>query len=114
MKRLMKLTGLLAGLGAAIWLMRDRLISLALPREPEPPTFRVGPRPATPAEGDDLTMINGIGPVFAARLYEHGITTLAALAAADPVQVAAMLDTQPTRVEGWIAEAAERIADATS
>ncbi|NOY56417.1 MAG: hypothetical protein GXP34_10585 [Actinobacteria bacterium] len=103
MKRLMKLTGFLAGLGAAVWLMRDRLISLALPREPEPPTFRVDPAP----EADDLTAIKGIGDVFASRLQQQGITTLQALAKADPAVLAEQLDTPQSRVEGWIAEAGQ-------
>ncbi|NIA25237.1 MAG: hypothetical protein GWP04_06675 [Gammaproteobacteria bacterium] len=106
MKRLMKVTGFLAGLGAAVWLMRDRLISLALPREPEPPTFRVDAAPAA----DDLTVISGVGDVFASRLRQHGITTLQALAQANPVTLAEQLDAPLSRVEGWIAEAAQRSA----
>jgi len=101
MKRLMKLTGFLAGLGAAVWLMRDRLISLALPREPEPPTFRVSPT----VEPEDLTVIKGVGAVFSTRLQEHGVATLQALATADPAVLAAQLNTAQSRVEGWITEA---------
>jgi predicted flap endonuclease-1-like 5' DNA nuclease len=99
-KRVFKLTGFLAGLSAAIWLMRDRLISLALPREPEPPTFRV-----SPGEEDDLTKIKGVGDVFASRLKEMGIATFKDLAEADPGTVAAYVDTQSARVENWIAQA---------
>jgi len=106
MKRLIKLTGFLAGLGAAVWLMRDRLISLALPREPEPPTFRVDPAP----EADDLTVIKGVGDVFASRLRQQGITTLQALAQADPAALAQQLGTPQSRVEAWIAEAGQRSA----
>lgn len=106
MKRLFKLTGFLAGLGAAVWLMRDRLISLALPKEPEPPTFRVPPA----TEPEDLTVIKGIGTVFAGKLEEHGITTLRALANANPSIIASQLDTSEARVEPWIAEARRRTA----
>jgi predicted flap endonuclease-1-like 5' DNA nuclease len=101
MKRLFKLTGFLAGLGGALWLMRDRLISLALPREPEPPTFRVGPG----ALPDDLTEIKGVGEVFAGRLVSIGITTFRDLATSDPESVAQQLDTQTSRVNDWIAQA---------
>src|SRR5680860_683174 len=97
MKRLLKLTGFLAGLGTAVWLMRDRLISLALPREPEPPTFRAGPA----AEPDDLTVITGIGDVFASRLQEHGITTLQALGQADSAALAEQLNTQASRAVSY-------------
>jgi predicted flap endonuclease-1-like 5' DNA nuclease len=101
MKRLLRLTGFLAGLAAALWLMRDRLISLALSREPELPTFRVGPGEPP----DDLTEIKGVGGVFAGRLAAMGIATFEALARSDAATVAQHLDTQPSRVEGWIAQA---------
>lgn len=104
MKRVFKFTGFVAGLGAAIWLMRDRLISIALPREPEPPTFRVGPA----GEGDDLTEIKGIGDVFAARLNSAGITTFEDLAGADPETLASQIDTQATRIQEWVEQARAR------
>ncbi len=107
MKRLLKLTGLFAGLGAAIWLMRDRLISVALPREPEPPTFRVGPGPELAVAGDDLTRINGIGPVFSSRLQQAGITTFAQLAVQDPAKLAEQVGATPAQVESWVDQAAE-------
>ena len=39
------------------------------------------------AEADDLTKINGIGPTFAKRLQEAGITTYKALASSTAEQV---------------------------
>jgi len=101
MKRIFRLTGFLAAVAGALWLMRDRLISLALPREPEPPTFRVGPG----ASLDDLTEIKGIGDVFAGRLAAIGIITFQDLALSDAATVAQRLDTQSSRVEDWIAQA---------
>ncbi|MFZ0492580.1 MAG: helix-hairpin-helix domain-containing protein [Acidimicrobiia bacterium] len=101
MKRFLKLTGFVAGLAGALWLMRDRLISLALPREPEPPTFRVGPGEPP----DDLTEIKGVGGVFAGRLASIGIATFQDLARSDAATVAQHLDTQSSRVEDWIAQA---------
>jgi predicted flap endonuclease-1-like 5' DNA nuclease len=41
---------------------------------------------------DDLEVIEGIGPKIAALLREHGITTLARLAAAQPSDIRAILD----------------------
>ncbi|MDH3661788.1 MAG: helix-hairpin-helix domain-containing protein [Alphaproteobacteria bacterium] len=67
--------------------------------------------------GDDLTVIKGIGPSIQIKLRSFGITSLAALAAADPEALAARLKaSQPistTRVKGWIAAAKDRTADNT-
>ena len=56
---------------------------------------------------DDLTMIKGIGPVFATRLNKAGIFTYAQLAAQKAEKV--QFITQVTRWDpaDWIAEAAE-------
>jgi len=60
-----------------------------------------------PEPGDDLELINGIGPVFSARLREKGITTLAQLAAADPEALAAIVESFPERVveDDWVGQA---------
>ncbi len=110
MKNVIRFFGVLAGLGTVIWVMRDRFISLALPREPEPPTFRVAPHPPQPIEekpthSDDLTIVKGVGPVFAARLEDSGITNLADLSAADAEVLAKAIDVPATRVSDWIEEA---------
>lgn len=110
-KKFFRFLGVLVGLGTAIWVMRDRFISLALPREPEPPTFRVAPRPPQPIEekpiqADDLTMIKGVGPVYAARLEDCGITSLTDLSAANAEALATAIEVPAARVTDWIAEAA--------
>ena len=107
MKRLGKLFGLAAGLAAVLWAMRDRFVSIAAPREPEPPAFRVVPPPPEPADGDgeDLTKVRGIGPVYADRLRSVGITDLAELAAADPAKVAEAADVTPERAADWVSQA---------
>jgi len=65
---------------------------------------------ATPAgSGDDLTEINGIGPVFAMRLEDHGITTFAQIAAADADGLAALVDARPDQTAHWIEEAGGRV-----
>lgn len=109
MKKVIRYIGVLAGLGTVIWVMRDRFISLALPREPQPPSFRVSPHPPPverPASrSDDLTIIKGIGPVYAARLEEAGITSLADLGKAEAESVATSIDVPAGRVGDWIKEA---------
>ena len=74
----------------------------------------VGPEAA---DGDDLTVIKGIGPVVQTKLRSFGITSLAALAASDPEALAAKLKTsQPistTRVKGWIEAAQDKTAGRT-
>jgi len=108
-KKVIRFFGVLAGLGTVIWVMRDRFVSLALPREPEPPTFRVAPQPETPAKSptrDDLTIIKGIGPVYAARLEGAGIEKLGDLASARADALSAAINVPAERVRHWIDEAA--------
>jgi len=110
MKKALRFIGVLAGFGTVVWVMRDRFISLALPREPEPPAFRVAPHPPQAehdaSQIDDLTIIKGVGPVYATRLEDAGITSLAGLAAADAGGLAATIDVAAGRVSDWISEAA--------
>ena len=122
MKRLIRVLSFCAGIAALIWAMRDRFISLALPREPQPPTFRhredhpnVPHRPhpedsAAPGpDSDDLTAIKGIGPVYAAKLTEMGIESFAALANASSAAIADRLDTAESRTASWIDQAKTRL-----
>jgi predicted flap endonuclease-1-like 5' DNA nuclease len=110
MKKFMRILGILGGIAAVAWAMRDRFVSIAAPREPEPPSFRVvtepTPPPTPPTEPDDLTIVNGIGPVFARRLMEAGIATISQLAAADPARVAEVAGVPEARVETWLEQAA--------
>lgn len=90
-------------------------MSVAIPREPEIPTFQVPerlPPPAEPAPEEDeadlsespptLTDVEGIGPVYATRLASAGVNTVADLAAADPEQVAKAVEAPVGRVQRWI------------
>lgn len=65
----------------------------------------------------DLQQIHGIGPGVARRLQQAGIADVAALAIADPEQIAAALRDMPVvsneRIHEWI-EAAGRLASAAS
>lgn len=101
--KVVRLVGILGGLGALAWTMRDRFISLAVPREPQPPTFRVVP--SLQDAGEDLTLISGIGPVYAARLRNAGFTTLALVAAADPERLGEAAGVPTARAEPWVAQA---------
>jgi predicted flap endonuclease-1-like 5' DNA nuclease len=76
------------------------------PHEPEAPVVAVA-APEVPS-GDDLTAIHGIGPVYAMRLHDRGITTFAELAAADGAQVADAIDVPRSRLDDWIEEAGSR------
>lgn len=97
MKRIAKIIGFVGGTIAVIWAMRDRFISVATSREPEPPAFRSGPPPAAPV--DD---IDGIGPVFAERLGKAGLGTITALADASPDSVAEAAGVSAARARTWI------------
>jgi predicted flap endonuclease-1-like 5' DNA nuclease len=67
----------------------------------------VSPKSTPTPDPDDLTVIKGVGPVFAARLNKAGIFTYAQLAAQTPEKV--QFITQVTRWDpaDWIARAAE-------
>jgi predicted flap endonuclease-1-like 5' DNA nuclease len=80
LKTFLRLAGLVVGLGAAAWALRNRLLPAPAIPEGPPPRFRTSP-PATAAP-DDLTVIKGIGPVYAERLVAAGFDTFAALASA--------------------------------
>lgn len=57
---------------------------------------------------DDLTRIEGIGPVYNRRLQAGGIPTFVALAAADPVRLAEIIQPQSWQrlnYEDWIEQA---------
>jgi predicted flap endonuclease-1-like 5' DNA nuclease len=59
------------------------------------------------AEPDDLTEIKGVGPAYADRLEDAGVTTFAGLAEADPEELAAATDLSPKRVGRWIDRAGD-------
>ena len=118
MKRVARIIGFLGGVAAVVWAMRDRFVSIAAPREPETPSFRVVTTPAPPTEptaptqtpeAEDLTEINGIGPVFARRLMEAGISTFDALADAEPERVAEIVGAPESRASDWIDQAQSRV-----
>ncbi|GIU91776.1 MAG: hypothetical protein KatS3mg011_0682 [Acidimicrobiia bacterium] len=100
-RKVARLVGVVGGIVALIWAMRDRLVSIAAPREPQPPRFRVVP----PPEPTELTEVKGVGPVFARRLREAGIATAHQLANTDAQRVAEILDVPIGRAEDIVREA---------
>ncbi len=65
---------------------------------------------------DDLTQIDGIGPVFAGRLRQRGIVTFSRLAETSPAALAEIIEAPAWRqpnFTAWINEAADRAAGKT-
>lgn len=92
LKTVLRVAGVVVGVGAAVWAMRDRLLPAPAVPEGPPPRFRTAPEAAEP---EDLTTVKGIGPARANRLNEAGLNTVAALidAGADAVGEAAGVST---------------------
>jgi predicted flap endonuclease-1-like 5' DNA nuclease len=109
-KKLVRVLGVVGGVAVVVWAMRERLVSIAAPREPEPPKFRVVTATSEPPEPgeDDLTLINGIGPVFSERLQDAGISSFRALSDAGAERAADITGVPISRAEPWIAEAQTR------
>lgn len=59
--------------------------------------------PAAPLTDLPIESIEGIGPVYGAKLREAGIPTVAEMLAADPENVAAVCDVNVDQAERWIA-----------
>ena len=102
MKRMAKVIGIVGGTIALIWAMRDRFISVAASREPEPPVLRATvPAPAAPG----IDTIDGIGPVFAGRLKGAGIDSVPKLASSTADTVAEAAGVSGARARTWIEQA---------
>ena len=101
-----RVLGFVGGALAILWAMRDRLVSIAAPQDPEPPRFRVVPPSPTPPAEDDLTAISGIGPVFAGRLRDAGITSFADISAAGASRLADITGASESRAADWVTAAA--------
>lgn len=104
MKNVIRIAGIVAGLGAAAWAVRDRVLPAPEAPTSAPPRFRGGPGPRS----DDLTEIKGIGPAFSSRLAEADISSFGALAAQDAEAVAEAANTTPATAQRWIDAAAAR------
>lgn len=58
---------------------------------------------------DDLTALKGVGPTFARRMHEAGITTFKAVANTSPQELADIANVTETQASGWIEQAREFI-----
>ncbi|MEZ5175644.1 MAG: helix-hairpin-helix domain-containing protein [Acidimicrobiia bacterium] len=96
MKNVIRFAGVVAGLAAAAWALRDRMLPDPVTPTDSPPRFR------TAAAPDDLTDIKGIGPAFAQRLADAGVTTFATLASSDASSIAEIANTTETTAQRWI------------
>lgn len=71
---------------------------------------------AVDTDEDDLIVVDGIGPVFAARLRQHGILTFARLAASNEAELDSIIQAPAWRqpnFAAWIDEAAQLAAQHT-
>lgn len=110
MKRLLRLLTLAGAVAGAVWYARQEA-------KPEPAAtsgewvprapLKAVPDAAMASAADDLTAIKGIGPKYSAQLAELGITSFAALAAADAASLSDSFDPR-ARVEDWITQAKDR------
>ena len=63
-------------------------------------------RVTMPTRPDDLTLLNGIGPVTAERLAASGIDTFSKLAREETAVIKAITNAHPSQIKKWQAEAA--------
>ncbi|MGI9529732.1 MAG: helix-hairpin-helix domain-containing protein [Acidimicrobiia bacterium] len=118
-KNFIRFAGVVIGLGVAAWALKDKLLPAPEIHDEAPPRFRevdashaknntVEAAPADVNADDDLTSINGIGPVTAGKLSEAGILTFAALAATDAAVVSDIAGTSEGAATKWIEAASTR------
>ncbi|MBN2113739.1 MAG: hypothetical protein JW785_06395 [Acidimicrobiia bacterium] len=100
------LLGVLAALAVLADRLRRRLSTPIRLGGPGPEEAAPQPTREEPPSADDLAEVWGIGPVYRGRLAEAGITTFAALAAAEPALVVAATGVPEQRAAHWIAQAA--------
>jgi len=104
LKQVLRVGGVVIGLGAAVWALRDKL--LPAPEIPDGPPPRFRTVPPSPVGADDLTEVKGVGPVYAQRLVDAGITSFGMLANADAAAVAGAANVSESQAESWIGQAA--------
>ena len=91
-----------------VWLTREHLLPTPHVSHEPPPHYRSTPPPPDESS-DDLTAIKGIGPVYAARLDERGVSSFRALADADAAALAASLGISADAAAAWIAQASDYV-----
>lgn len=103
MKKLLLALLTVGALGTVAWLTRDRLLPPPTVSGDPPPRFRVAP-----THVEDLEQISGIGPVYAGRLAEEGITSFVSLAGADAADLSERIDVAESMVSDWVLQAKDR------
>lgn len=107
LKTFLRIAGVIVGLGAAAWALRDKLLPAPAVPEGPPPKFRTSPAKPSAAGPDDLTKITGIGPVYAERIVDAGYDSYAALIAAGAEAVGAAAGVSAETAEKWVKSAAK-------
>ncbi len=102
-KNLIRISGVIVGLGAAAWAVRDRLLPSPEIHDEEPPRFRDASqiRPAS----ESLTDIKGVGPVTAKKLSEAGVASIAEIAEMRPEDLGPTVGASVASAEKWIESA---------
>lgn len=95
-KNLLRIAGVVAGLGAAAWALRDKMLPPPEVHQEPPPKFRTG------GGADDLTAVKGIGPVYRDRLNGAGIHSFSDLAQAEATDVAEAAGVSEANAQGWV------------
>jgi predicted flap endonuclease-1-like 5' DNA nuclease len=98
-KNLLRVAGVLAGLGAAAWALRDQMLPPPEIHDEPPPMFRTG------GGADDLTQIKGVGPVYRERLAEAGIHSFSDLGDRMASEIAEIAGTSSAVAQGWVKSA---------
>lgn len=104
LKQFLRIGGVVVGLGAAVWALRDKLLPAPAIPEGPPPRFRTGDNSA--ASSDELTDVKGIGPVYAERLVDAGITSFSELSAADAAAISEAAGVSESTAVTWMEQAA--------
>lgn len=102
-KNLLRVAGVVVGLGAAAWALRDRMLPAPEIHEEPPPKFRAG------GGADDLTLIRGIGPVYRDRLTSAGIHSFSDLATATAADTAEAAGTSVAIAQDWVKSAQSQV-----
>ena len=100
LKQVLRIGGVVIGLGAAVWALRDKLLPAPQIPDGPPPRFRTAE-----TSGDDLTAVKGIGPVYAERLVEADITSFAALADGGAAAVSEAAGVSESTAASWMEQA---------
>lgn len=99
LSKVAKAVGFVGGVAALVWAMRDRFISVAVSREPEPPAFR---NPPTSEDNPGLESINGVGPTYASRLRKAGYNKPSDLIGTSPEEIAKIAGVGTGRANSWL------------